>query len=447
MEEKKLNVGLITTVSGRWPTELPTKRHHDYSAWLADNFPTMNIVKADKLAVDMKDVEEVIISFRKAAVDLVILLLGAFTGDNAASLIAEELKVPVMIWAPYEPPFDGGRLMANSLVSATMNAAALHRLGYKAHFVYGDYTDSRVQKEVTQYLKVYDTIKKLKNTFLGLLGYRPTAFYSSSFDETLIRQKFGIKMEEFDLKVIFDLAEKADPAKVQADADNIRAHENVQNLPDGHLENHSRLVLALEEFIRQQGFNALILKCWPEMGNLKFTPCGAMARFADKGFVIGCEGDMDATIAMLIQKYLTGKTVFMSDLITIDEKANTALFWHCGQAGKSLKDPESDFIVSNHPLAGQGVAFYTTLKPGKVTIARMSKIGNEYKLFLTKGEAIPTQRVTKGVMVNVVMEEPVLKMLYKIVEEGVPHHYSIVWEDVAEEMRLLCKVLGIEVIE
>ncbi|EMS68999.1 hypothetical protein CTER_5377 [Ruminiclostridium cellobioparum subsp. termitidis CT1112] len=30
MEQKKLNVGLITTVSGRWPRELPTNRHAEY---------------------------------------------------------------------------------------------------------------------------------------------------------------------------------------------------------------------------------------------------------------------------------------------------------------------------------------------------------------------------------------------------------------------------------
>ena len=41
--------------------------------------------------------------FRKEAVDLVIMLLGAFTGDFAATLLAEELKVPVILWAPMNP--------------------------------------------------------------------------------------------------------------------------------------------------------------------------------------------------------------------------------------------------------------------------------------------------------------------------------------------------------
>ena len=446
MELRRLNVGLITTVSGRWPKELPANRNEEYTKWLARNVPIINIISTGRIAVNEKDVEDTTEFFRKSSVDLVILLIGAFTGDSAAAFIGEELKVPVILWAPYEPPFDGGRLMANSLVAATMNSAALNRLGIKYHFIYGSYTDKRVQGEITGYIKVYDAIKKLRSAFLGLIGYRPTAFYSSTFNETLIRKLFGIKMEEFDLKVIFDMAEKVDTELVQKDAAGIRESVRIEDLPEGYLENHSRLYLSLKEFLKEQGFNALSLKCWPEMGFLKYTPCAVLSRFADEGFVIGCENDIDATITMLIQKYLSGRTVFMSDLISIDEKENTALFWHCGQAAGSLKDPASDIKASNHPLAGQGMVFETTLKPGRITIARMSDIGGVYKLFLVSGEAIPTKKVVKGVMVNVVLDTPVLKTIYKIAEEGVPHHYSLVWDDVAEEMKLMCKVLGIEVI-
>lgn len=446
MKMKRLNVGIITTVSGRWPKELPANRHAEYSKWLAESFSEINVVKPESIAVNNQDIENITEYFKKESVDLVILLIGAFTGDDAASYIAEELDVPIILWAPHEPPFDGGRLMANALVSATMNAAALRRLGYSCHFVYGDYTENPIQARVSKLIRVYDAIKKLKRTYLGLLGYRPTAFYSSTFDETLIRQKFGIKMEEFDLKTILDKAEKMDAAMVAADIETVKAMGEVRDIPDSYIENHSRLTLAVKELITEQGLNALSIKCWPELGQLHYTPCGMLARLADEKFVIGCEGDIDATLTMLIQKYLTRKIPFMSDLITIDETENSALFWHCGQAATALKSTDSDLVVGNHPLAGQGVAFYTTLKPGKVTVARMSKIDNEYKLFMVKGEAIPTEPVTKGVMVEVRLEEPVYEVIHRLVEEGVPHHYSLVWEDVGEEMQLLATVLGIKVI-
>ena len=53
--------------------------------------------------------------------------------------------------------------------------------------------------------------------------------------------------------------------------------------------------------------------------------------------------------------------------------------------------------IRNHPLAGQGTAFYGALKPGKVTVARFCNIDGAYKLFLLSGEAVAMDRCTKGV--------------------------------------------------
>lgn len=447
MEQKKLNVGLVTTVSGRWPRELPNQRNIEYSKWLSDNFYNINLVKNKNVAANNSDIANITDEFKKEAIDLVIIIIGAFTGDYAATYLADELKIPIILWAPNEPPFDGKRLMANSLVAATMNAAALNRLGHKYHFVYGDYTKKRVQDEIKKIIIVYNTIKKLKYTFLGLLGYRPTGFYSSIFDETLIRKVFGIKMEAMDLKVLFDMADAISLEDVIKDSKKLSSELKTKELPEGYLLNHSRVYLAIKQIIKEQGFNALTLKCWPEMGNLKSTPCAVISRFADKGYIIGCESDMDMTITMLIQKYLTDKIVFMADLINIDEDENSALFWHCGQASRCLKDPDSDIYMSDHPLAGQGVALETTLKSGIVTIAQISKIKDNYRLFIVRGNAIPTKKVIKGVMVNVILEEPVLKTIYKIADEGIPHHYSIVWDDAVDEMKFLGKVLNLEIIE
>ena len=37
--KKQLNVGFITTLSGRWPRELPEKRMKEYGEWMEENLP------------------------------------------------------------------------------------------------------------------------------------------------------------------------------------------------------------------------------------------------------------------------------------------------------------------------------------------------------------------------------------------------------------------------
>ena len=80
-------------------------------------------------------------------------------------------------------------------------------------------------------------------------------------------------------------------------------------------------------------------------------------------------------------------------------------FWHCGNAAPSLANPKYELLLRNHPLAGQGTAFWGALKPGKVTIARFCNIDGQYKLFLLKGEAVDMDRYTRGVMANVKIEK------------------------------------------
>ena len=447
--KKVLNIGFITTLSGRWPRELPNKRLKDYGEWLEENLKEMNLVKAEEIVSTSGTIQETVNRFKQAGVDVIIMLYGAFTGDDISTRMAEELKVPVILWAPYEPPFDKDtRLFANALVAATMNAASLRRLGHKYHVIYGSKEDERAAESLICLIKAYNTVKKLRGTLLGLLGHRPTAFYNSAFDEGLIRRTFGVRMESTDLKMVFDRMEKIPEEKVKADMKKMAAEFDISNLPEQHLENHSKLYFALQEIINEQGYDYATIKCWPEMGQLKTTPCAVMARLADdQNMNIICEGDVDAGLALIVQHYLTESPGFITDMINIDEENNTLTFWHCGNAPLSLMNKKYDVTIDNHPLAGQGTAFYGSLKTGAVTIARFCNIDGVYKLFLLRGEAIDSPRYTKGVMVTVKTKAAVRDIVENIIKEGIPHHYSIVWRDAADEMIIVSKLLNIEVIE
>ena len=52
MNKEKLNVGLIVTLSGRWPRELPIRRHAEYTAWAKETLTDMNLVMPDQDAVN-----------------------------------------------------------------------------------------------------------------------------------------------------------------------------------------------------------------------------------------------------------------------------------------------------------------------------------------------------------------------------------------------------------
>lgn len=447
MLNRKLNIGFITTVSGRWPRELPEERERVYSRWLKDAAAFGNVECYSGGVVDSTvKVREAVDQLRGWGVDVLVLVCGAFTNDDVSSIMAEELNVPIILWAPFEPPFaKDDRLYANALVSVTMNAASLHALGKTNHVVYGSYDDERAAKRLLSLLRAYNVKKNLKGMLLGLFGYRPTSYYVSSFDETLIRNTFGIRMDECDLKMVFNKMEELPEAPVKQDMARLEQTFTIKNLPEGYLENHSRLYLALKEMMGTLGYDHAVFKCWPEMGALKTTPCAVLGRIIDEGTVVGCEGDVDATITAIIESVISGQPAFITDMINIDEKKNTLSYWHCGNAAPSLH--KGEVILSNHPLAGQGTAFYTSLKTGQVTAARFTNLKGSYKLFVFKGHAEDTERFTKGSMINVKPEKPVYDLLMRSIDLGVPHHYSIVWDDIYDDLILYAKLAGIEVLE
>lgn len=445
---KKLHLGFVTTYSGRWPKELPEQRNEEYGNWLTEQLPQVDVVRASQIGCTSQALEEIVEEFKKASVDVIVMVYGAFTGDDAAAYLTEMLNVPIILWAPYEVHFEKNtRLYANALCAMTMNGAALHRLGASYHTVYGSLDDDRAASKVKSLVMAYHTVKAMRHTNLGLLGYRPTAFYNCAFDEGLIRRTFGVKIEETDLKVVFDkMAEISDEA-CHADMKKMEESYNMDTLPEGHLENHSRLYLALKEVMDAQNYDFATIKCWPEMGNLHTTPCAVLGRLADDNVNIACEGDVDAELAQIAEHYLTGLPTFIADMINIDEEKNSMTFWHCGNAAPSLVNPKYELLLRNHPLAGQGTAFWGALKPGRVTIARFCNIDGGYKLFLMKGEALDKDRYTRGIMANVKVERPVREVVEQIVDAGIPHHYSLVWADVAEELKQICVLLGIPVME
>lgn len=445
--KKKLNVGMVVTLSGRWPVDLPERRWKEYGDWIENHFPDCTIVRYDRVVSAKCDMTECISLFKKREVDLLIMVYGAFTGDDICCGFADALSVPVILWAPREEKWiRDDRMYANALCSAAMNGASLKRIGAPHHIIFGDKEEERVQKEIQSYVSAYAAIKNIKGLTFGLFGYRPTAFYNCAFDEVVIRRTFGINVEETDLKVVFDRMAELTEQEVETERLHTEQLWDTGEVPEGHMENHVRLYLVLKQLMKELGYDHATIKCWPEMGNLHATPCAVLGRLMDEGISIGCEGDMDAGIAALVENILTQKPTFITDLINIDEKENTVTFWHCGNAAPSLHNEKDGVKMCNHPLLGQGTAFWCSLKEGPVTAARFSNINGQYHLFLLKGIAVPTVRNTRGAMVNVRIDTPVLELVKEIAQKGMSHHYSLVWQDVAQEMEQIADILNIPVI-
>jgi len=408
----------------------------------------LRVISTDRLVTSKDDAADAARLFRREEVDIMVLQNGTFALGDLAVDLAQKLQVPIVLWAVPEPSLGNrSQLRSNSLCGAMMNASALKKTGRNYQFFYGLPEDQNFKRVFKRYAKVLETIKRLGNTCIGLVGYRVPGFYGSTFNELELRRVFGISVHHVDLTQV------EQEAKTLPETEARRVALQIQNAvrsisvakPDEHFENLARMYLSFVTISKKFGLNAFAIKCWPEFDSVfGCAACSTLGKLTEEGLISACEADMEGAVTMLIQYYLTGEVPFFSDLVSVDQDRNTALLWHCGNAPVSLASDRQQTRLEQDYLKGGALQF--SLKPGPATLARLGNMKGKYRMLIGGVEAIepPPEPVLKGTSIEIRVGHDVGKVLNTIVRSGFEHHFSLAYGNIVDELTTICEILGIE---
>ena len=84
------------------------------------------------------------------------------------------------------------------------------------------------------------------------------------------------------------------------------------------------------------------------------------------------------------------------------------------------------------------------LKPGEVTIFRVSYMPSGYRLLVMKGKALDVEQPFTGTSVEVELAANVKETLYELMHAGYEPHYALVYGDVTSQLIELGRILGLE---
>jgi L-fucose isomerase-like protein len=202
----------------------------------------------------------------------------------------------------------------------------------------------------------------------------------------------------------------------------------------------AKIYLAMKKLVDMYKLDAVASKCWPE---LSFSSCFALSALSDAGVPGGCEGDVNATVTMLLLHRLTGRAVYLCDVFHLDEKKNTILTYHCGAAAASLASKKGDITLKKHPL-GCGVTVEFPVKPGRVTVARMGSQAGRYRMFIASGEALRSKQIVRGNPVEIKLDAKAEEFLSTVTRRGIEHHFLVVHGDWSEKLQEICEIGGFE---
>jgi L-fucose isomerase-like protein len=379
--------------------------------------------------------------------DLLLVLQATFADSTMVTNLARAVDAPLLLWAVPEAR-TGGRLRLNSLCGINLAAHALKRTGYRYDYLYAKPEDPDALEKVRTLALAGRARRLLRQARIGRIGEHPGGFDSCKLDRTALKRLFGVEIVQIDLNTVFQGAQTADSHRVDAVLQNLtRRLDELEQLDQTALRGTLAAYLTMQQLAEQEQLDGLAVRCWPEFfTELGCAACGAMSMLSDELIPCGCEADVNGTITQLILQWLSGKPAFGTDLVSVDVDEDVAVLWHCGLAPLSMADPTVRPRGTVHSNRHLPLLMEFPLRPGRVTIARLSEANGDYRLIVGEGEMLRAPISFSGTSGVLRFDRPAGEVLSVILDEGLEHHLSVTYGDCVSALLALSKMLEIPVL-
>lgn len=381
--------------------------------------------------------------------DLAIVQNLTFANAAYMSEILHRLDCPVLLWTLREPVIDGTRLRLNSLTGAFSAANTLKAFGRSFAYVFGSPDEERTEKEVKAVISAAKVKLALNSLNLLQVGHTPQGFgFGRALDSEMLKT-FGVTVSSIEARELIDKAKAftdEDITAYLADANN--RINGLDGIEEKNVKDFARLYRAYKEYVDENNIGALASRCWPDFFTSFGTPvCSVLGILNDLGIPSACESDSYGALSMYISQFLTGKSVFFGDPVSLDEDENTVTFWHCGMAPCSLAREDTGACAGLHCNRHIGPTLeFGTKAADKVTIFRVGRTPEgKFRFFITKGESLDKPKQFYGTSTVVKTENPAREIIEGAVRDGWEPHFAVAQDDIAEELKALAVMLEIEV--
>ncbi|MFW2382432.1 MAG: hypothetical protein ACN4GZ_11795 [Acidimicrobiales bacterium] len=395
---------------------------------------------------------------------IVFIAFGTFADATLAIVAAEAAArdARIVLWS-FPEQRSGKRLRRNSLCGANLAAFSLGLREVHPSGVHGRPTDPEISHQLRDAVQGWDemspghtqidsftatehaaataTANRLAEAHIGIVGDAPPGFEPCDLvDDPL---PIGTTFQRMPIGDLFAAA-----SQIETPVALPHGMAGIEKLEPVATGRSLQLREALGSLADDHDWDALALRCWPEC----FTQwggaaCGPLSMLSESGLPAACEADAFGALTLLMLSEITERPAFLADLVDFDDLENSAVLWHCGVAPASMADPGRPVRAGEHPNRHMPLTMNFGLRPGPVTLARLSRSRNQLRLVVGTGEmkAAPPPFVgTSGVLT---IDAPVRRFHRILISEGLEHHFGVSYGDHRRAIQALACIWGIDVID
>lgn len=158
-----------------------------------------------------------------------------------------------------------------------------------------------------------------------------------------------------------------------------------------------------------------------------------------------CEADINGTITQLILQWLVDAPAFGTDIVAMDFEKDQIALWHCGLAPLSMADPAVQPHGGIHSNRRVPLVMDFPMKPGHVTIARLSQATGELRLVLGQGEMLSAPAPFSGTSGLLRLEKPARQFFDALLQQGLEHHISLAYGDSLASLQAFAELVDLPV--
>jgi L-fucose isomerase-like protein len=376
--------------------------------------------------------------------DALVVFYGTFADTQLLAALVNSLDLPVFLWAVPEQR-TGGRLRLASFPGINLACHFLSLHGRPYRYAYAKLDDEEAWSGLSAFISASGVARRLRSARLGVVGERPAGMETCDLDEAEIRQRLGATVEHIDLQAVFNGMLATDPTAVSALRQRLNERlDNLENLDPKGLNLTLSAYLVMKDIAESKRLDGMAVRCWPEFFvNMGCSACAALSMLSDDCVPATCEADAYGALSQFILQSLAEEPAFTTDIVEIDVQRNEIVFWHCGQAPLALADPDvrpRGVIHTNRKLP---MLMDFPLKPGPVTLLRLSRAGGAFQLIAGKGEMLKAPKAYIGTSGVFRFERTAQEFMDRILSLGVEHHISLAYGDFTETLEILSAMLQI----
>ncbi len=435
------------------------------------------LVGSPELLFDAASTEEALEQFEGFELDALLLLQVSFTDSSMTEAIGARYAAPIILWS-FPEDRTGGRLRLNSFCGINLAAYALVNAGSRFGYIHRTADDGGAAADIKALLaggigqqpsrrrrpavapeaagvRAAEVATALRGATVGVIGDHPIGFEPCGYDAAELLRVTGIEVERKELPDLFGSARNVDTAQLAATRERaIDGLGNLDALDQEALDKSLSLYGGMKTLIREGGWSGIATRCWPEcFTEYGGAACSPQSMLIDDGTPGTCEADVYGNVTALLLQAVAGEPAFVADIVEMDTAGDTGVLWHCGLAPMHMApddgSPNGKKVAAGtiHSNRAKPLLNEFALRPGRVTLARLSQSGNEMSLVIGAGTMLDAPLAFSGTAGIVEFDRPAPEVVATIMREGLEHHYGIVYGDYRTELEALAEYWRIPVID